>query len=444
MTENNTNDTQNSDVGIENIALQIKSLEQRTTSVTLPRNASVLQLKHEIQIAFDVECNRQRLIFQGRVLKDDKHLTDYANLDNGKVIHLVIRPADAPHNPQNDYPNPGTTNTTRSSRLNGRPFPFSNLSSRFPMMEGYAFITLDSAVGEPTDNHSLISSVLNGLTSGTRSRSPSTQTTASTTDSTSNNQNRTSGLSAASSLFRSPFAFSFSHRGSSGEQRSPFASSLGFPPSVEVRLARTLVSIRNVRSMLQESNNLTDESSIPSFGTSSTSEQLQEVRNSMRNNGGPPLSQIGMALEELADLIETAAPHMRDTAEQLRAGLSEDNRAISRRVLFISRVIQGMSLINHFMGSILASMEIDSRRTRPTQPRPTTPATPTTRGETTALRTNPPTVSSSSSLSTDSVEPSSSSTSTSNGLKRKCEESEEDDSSKRIKQEKGKGKDKTD
>lgn len=84
MTENNTNDTQNSDVGIEKIALQIKSLEQRTTSVTLPRNASVLQLKHEIQIAFDVECNRQRLIFQGRVLKDDKHLTDYG-------IHTIYK-----------------------------------------------------------------------------------------------------------------------------------------------------------------------------------------------------------------------------------------------------------------------------------------------------------------------------------------------------------------
>lgn len=110
---------------IEQIALQIKSLEQRTTSVTLPRNASVLELKHEIQVAFDVDSNRQRLIFQGRVLKDDKHLTDYgnpithiksvcmcvcvlilffshlANLDNGKVIHLVIRPVDAPHNPLN-------------------------------------------------------------------------------------------------------------------------------------------------------------------------------------------------------------------------------------------------------------------------------------------------------------------------------------------------------
>jgi len=62
---------------IEQIALQIKSMEQRTTSVTLPRNASVLDLKQEVQVAFDVDSNRQRLIFQGRVLKDDKNLTDY-------------------------------------------------------------------------------------------------------------------------------------------------------------------------------------------------------------------------------------------------------------------------------------------------------------------------------------------------------------------------------
>lgn len=66
---------------LDQIALQIKSLEQRTTSVTLPRNASVLDLKQEIQIAFDVDSNRQRLIFQGRVLKDDKNLTDYGKLN---------------------------------------------------------------------------------------------------------------------------------------------------------------------------------------------------------------------------------------------------------------------------------------------------------------------------------------------------------------------------
>jgi hypothetical protein len=71
---------------IEQIALQIKSLEQRITSVTLPRTASVLELKQEIQVAFDVESTRQRLIFQGRVLKDDKNLTDY-----GKIISTFTR-----------------------------------------------------------------------------------------------------------------------------------------------------------------------------------------------------------------------------------------------------------------------------------------------------------------------------------------------------------------
>lgn len=83
---------------IEQIALQIKSLEQRTTSVTLPRTASVLELKQEIQVAFDVESNRQRLIFQGRVLKDDKHLSDYGKVHAGSnclffvdlIFHLVF------------------------------------------------------------------------------------------------------------------------------------------------------------------------------------------------------------------------------------------------------------------------------------------------------------------------------------------------------------------
>ncbi|EIE79809.1 hypothetical protein RO3G_04514 [Rhizopus delemar RA 99-880] len=221
------NDTQPSNVNIEKIALQIKSLEQRTTSITLPRNASVLQLKQEIQIAFDVESNRQRLIFQGRVLKDDKNLTDY------------------------DDPTPGTTNA-RNARSGTRIFP--SISSRFPMMEGYAFITLDSTIGELGDNNSLISSVLNGLTSGGRPRNSTPPTTDSPLSNLASQTNR-SASPATPSLFRSPFSFSFGHRGSSGEQRSPLASSaLGFPPNVEVRLARTLASMRNVRTMLNESS----------------------------------------------------------------------------------------------------------------------------------------------------------------------------------------------
>jgi hypothetical protein len=184
------------------IGLQIKSLEQRTHSVTLPRNSSVLQLKNEIQSTLDVDSGRQRLIFQGKVLKDDKNLMDYgkkkkrrrisirlevvyklnllffifilANLDDGKVIHLVIRPLDAPQNPLNgkktkvlegegrhskhqhtfflfvDEPRPAGR---RVFGNRGRSFP--SIASRLPMMEGYTFITLDAHIGDNGDSNSV-------------------------------------------------------------------------------------------------------------------------------------------------------------------------------------------------------------------------------------------------------------------------------------------------
>jgi hypothetical protein len=108
----------------------------------------------------------------------NEHIYYLANLDNGKVIHLVIRPIDAPHNPMNgkskkkkkelvysgekikrskqkiihiDDPNPGT-NIRHSfggrGGPNGRSRPFPSITSRLPMMEGYAFITLDSNLGD--------------------------------------------------------------------------------------------------------------------------------------------------------------------------------------------------------------------------------------------------------------------------------------------------------
>jgi hypothetical protein len=70
------------------IILSIKSLEQQTKSVSLPRNSSILELKHKIQVLFDVEGTRQRLIFQGRVLKDDKTLLDY-----GEWIYIIFAAA---------------------------------------------------------------------------------------------------------------------------------------------------------------------------------------------------------------------------------------------------------------------------------------------------------------------------------------------------------------
>ncbi|KAI7901269.1 ubiquitin-related domain-containing protein [Cokeromyces recurvatus] len=140
MSSETTNDSNNkpssSSDPNRSIELSIKSLEQQVKMVSVPRNASVLDLKHKIEVLFDVDSIRQRLIFQGKVLKDDKNLMDYENLDDGKVIHLVIRPLNAPHNPENDEP--------QQQRNNRRPTGRRGISS------GYAVITLDATLADLT------------------------------------------------------------------------------------------------------------------------------------------------------------------------------------------------------------------------------------------------------------------------------------------------------
>lgn len=59
------------------IALSVKSLEQQTKSVSLPYNSTVLELKQKIKVVFDIDGDRQRLLFRGKVLRDDKKLLDY-------------------------------------------------------------------------------------------------------------------------------------------------------------------------------------------------------------------------------------------------------------------------------------------------------------------------------------------------------------------------------
>lgn len=59
------------------MVLSIKTLEQQTKPVTISRDASVLDLKHAVQGVFQIESNRQRLIFQGKMMKDGQNLAEY-------------------------------------------------------------------------------------------------------------------------------------------------------------------------------------------------------------------------------------------------------------------------------------------------------------------------------------------------------------------------------
>lgn len=86
------------------LKIHVKSLEPSSMyTISVPVNASVVQLKECIRREADIDVQRQRLIFQGKMLKDDKILGE-CGLENEKTIHLVLRPLGTQANPTNDEP----------------------------------------------------------------------------------------------------------------------------------------------------------------------------------------------------------------------------------------------------------------------------------------------------------------------------------------------------
>ncbi|CAO3645996.1 unnamed protein product [Cunninghamella blakesleeana] len=308
---------------------------------------------------------------------------DYDNLDNGKVIHLVIRPLDAPRNPQNDYPRPANRRYY-GHRHTGR--PFSSFGTRLPAMEGYTLITLDAQL-DPGDNTSLISSIINGIANANpflgafssqygRPPSLSSPNTDATSTPTTGQQNSASILTGLGT--RSPFearrSTDTNNTNSTDNPRSSLR--LPFPSSVEMRLSRTVAYIRNVRNILDApiDQNM---SQIP-YTSASSPELIQEIRSTLRGNGNAQTHQVGTVMNDMADLMEQSIPWLRDIGRTLQNEPSptdnEENVLVYRRVLRAARVIQGMSLINHFLGSVLASADIDSRRHRDQDASPFTPS----------------------------------------------------------------------
>ncbi|KAG2779088.1 hypothetical protein PC129_g2677 [Phytophthora cactorum] len=79
------------------LSLKVRTLDQRTYPITICAAASVPQLKELVATETGVTLARQRLIYRGRVLKNDQTLAAYS-LEDGHVLHLVVRavpPVDA-------------------------------------------------------------------------------------------------------------------------------------------------------------------------------------------------------------------------------------------------------------------------------------------------------------------------------------------------------------
>ncbi|KAG8378028.1 hypothetical protein BUALT_Bualt08G0095600 [Buddleja alternifolia] len=99
-----------SEVSESTLLLNIKTLDSRVYSFHVDKNIVVSVFKEKIASQSGVPVGQQRLIFRGKVLKDNHPLSEY-NVENGDTLHLVER------QPQ---PSPGSNSGEATSNNDSR------------------------------------------------------------------------------------------------------------------------------------------------------------------------------------------------------------------------------------------------------------------------------------------------------------------------------------
>ncbi|KAI8875600.1 hypothetical protein K501DRAFT_338608 [Backusella circina FSU 941] len=135
-----------------------------------------------------------------------------------------------------------------------------------------------------------------------------------------------------------------------------------------MRLSRTMAYMSNIRNLLEIPLDQLDLSRHHHILPSSF-RSVSQSRSLLREQAQTPAAQVGLVLEDLADLFDATVPWLQDVGNALsdESVVMVEGRGLTgneqlSRILRTARIIQVMSLIHHFLGSALNTASIDRRR----------------------------------------------------------------------------------
>lgn len=71
------------------ITVQVKHLTQKNYTVTIAAKATVGELKQKLQAESGISSAEMKMIYRGKIFKDDAETLEELKVENGSVLHMI-------------------------------------------------------------------------------------------------------------------------------------------------------------------------------------------------------------------------------------------------------------------------------------------------------------------------------------------------------------------